>query len=85
MAPNNTGPSAIEKEQIIGMMEKEMEYRVEMFNKLTHTCFNKCVENKYKDSELNMGENSCIDRCVSKYWQVTNLVGQLLGNSRPPM
>ncbi|PON69336.1 Mitochondrial import inner membrane translocase subunit [Trema orientale] len=52
---------------------------------LTHTCFNKCVEKKYKESELNMGENSCIDRCVSKYWHVTNLVGQLLGSGRPPM
>ncbi|KAH0635251.1 mitochondrial import inner membrane translocase subunit TIM10-like [Solanum tuberosum] len=76
-------PSDLEKEQIFSMAEKEMEYRVEMFNKLTHTCFKKCVENKYKDSELNMGENSCIDRCVSKYWQVTNLVGTLLGNTRP--
>ncbi|KAM7522118.1 hypothetical protein LguiA_012020 [Lonicera macranthoides] len=61
---------AVNKEQIFGMAEKEMEYRVELFNKLTHTCFNKCVEKRYKDPELNMGENSCIDRCVSKYWQV---------------
>ncbi|XP_051152851.1 retrovirus-related Pol polyprotein from transposon TNT 1-94 isoform X3 [Andrographis paniculata] len=70
MAPSN-GPSAAERDQLIGMMEGEMEYRVEMFNKLTHTCFNKCIENKYKDSELNMGENSCIDRCVAKYRQVS--------------
>ncbi|XP_031385053.1 mitochondrial import inner membrane translocase subunit TIM10 isoform X1 [Punica granatum] len=69
MAASNAGPSALEKEQIFGMAEKEMEYRVELFNKLTSTCFNKCVEKKYKESELNMGENSCIDRCVSKYWQ----------------
>ncbi|XP_052172595.1 mitochondrial import inner membrane translocase subunit TIM10-like [Diospyros lotus] len=84
MAGNNPA-SAIEKEQIFGLAEKEMEYRVDLFNKLTQTCFSKCIENKYKESELNMGENSCIDRCVSKYWQVTNLVGQLLGSNRPPM
>ncbi|KAG0466599.1 hypothetical protein HPP92_018179 [Vanilla planifolia] len=52
--------------QLLKKAEKEMEYRVELFNKLTHTCFNKCVEKRYKESELNMGENSCIDRCVSK-------------------
>ncbi|KAK3037494.1 hypothetical protein RJ639_031988 [Escallonia herrerae] len=45
-------------EQIFGMAEKEMEYKVDLFN-------------RYKESELNMGENSCIDRCVSKYWQVS--------------
>ncbi|XP_027109718.1 mitochondrial import inner membrane translocase subunit TIM10 isoform X1 [Coffea arabica] len=87
MAANSAPPPppGIDKELILGMAEKEMEYRVELFNKLTHTCFNKCVEKRYKESELNMGENSCIDRCVSKYWQVTNLVGQLLGSGRPPM
>ncbi|KAF3779288.1 Mitochondrial import inner membrane translocase subunit [Nymphaea thermarum] len=58
MATNNT-PTAFDKEQIIGMAEKEMEYRVDLFN-------------RYKESELNMGENSCIDRCVSKYWQAGN-------------
>ncbi|KAK3018964.1 hypothetical protein RJ639_003383 [Escallonia herrerae] len=57
MATNST-ISALEKEQIFGMAEKEMEYKVDLFN-------------RYKESELNMGENSCIDRCVSKYWQVS--------------
>ncbi|AQK61849.1 mitochondrial import inner membrane translocase subunit TIM10 isoform X1 [Zea mays] len=74
------GPTNLEKEQMFGMAEKEMEYRVDLFNRLTKTCFEKCVEKRYKEAELNMGENSCIDRCVSKYWQVTNLVGQMLGN-----
>ncbi|XP_008811487.1 mitochondrial import inner membrane translocase subunit TIM10-like [Phoenix dactylifera] len=80
-----SAPTNIEKEQIFGMAEKEMEYRVDLFNRLTATCFDKCIEKRYKESELNMGENGCIDRCVSKYWQVTNLVGQLLGSNRPPV
>ncbi|KAF6161003.1 hypothetical protein GIB67_007644, partial [Kingdonia uniflora] len=85
MAGNASAPSGVDKEQIFGMAEKEMEYRVDMFNRLTHTCFNKCMEKRYKEAELNMGETSCIDRCVSKYSQVTNLVGQLLGSNQPPV
>nr|XP_043636586.1 mitochondrial import inner membrane translocase subunit TIM10-like [Erigeron canadensis] len=84
-ANNNNMQAAMDKEQIYMMAQTEMEYRVELFNKLTNTCFSKCVENRYKESELNMAENTCIDRCVSKYWLVTNLVGQLLGSGRPPM
>ncbi|KAK6646100.1 hypothetical protein PHAVU_L008843 [Phaseolus vulgaris] len=68
----NISPDVLDKEQIFGMAEKEMEHRVESFN-------------KYKEPEINMGENSCIDRCVSKYWQVTNLIGQLLGSGKHPM
>ncbi|XP_029122594.1 mitochondrial import inner membrane translocase subunit TIM10 isoform X6 [Elaeis guineensis] len=71
--------------QIFGMAEQEMEYRVDLFNRLTKLCFDKCIDKRYKETELNMGENSCIDRCVSKYWQVTNLTGQLLASNRPPM
>ncbi|KAK4706871.1 hypothetical protein R3W88_016075 [Solanum pinnatisectum] len=84
MAANNL-PREVDAEQIFGMAEKEMEYRVEFFNKLTHTCFNKCVEKKYKEGELYMGENTCIDRCVSKYQQVTNIIGQMLANGGRPM
>ncbi|XP_006657583.1 mitochondrial import inner membrane translocase subunit TIM10-like [Oryza brachyantha] len=79
MAPKGQ-PVNMQKEQMFGLAEKEMEYRVDLFNRLTQTCFSKCIEKRHKEAELNMGENSCIDRCVSKYWQVTNLVGQMLGN-----
>lgn len=78
---NNSKP-ALDKEKIIGTATSEMEYRVDLFNRLTHTCFSKCVEKRYKDGELNLGENSCIDRCVSKYWQVNNIIGHLLAYGR---
>nr|VDD14112.1 unnamed protein product [Brassica rapa] len=52
---------------------------------LAQTCFSKCVDKRYKEAELNMGDNSCIDRCVSKYWQVNGMVGQLLSAGKPPM
>ncbi|OEL25040.1 Mitochondrial import inner membrane translocase subunit TIM10, partial [Dichanthelium oligosanthes] len=66
---------------MFGMAEKEMEYRVDLFNRLTQTCFDKCVEKRYKEAELNMGENSCIDRCVSKYWQASLLILFLFADS----
>ncbi|XP_009144367.1 mitochondrial import inner membrane translocase subunit TIM10 isoform X1 [Brassica rapa] len=84
MAAPSPIPAGISKEQAFSMAQTEMEYRVELFNKLAQTCFVKCVDKRYKEAELNMGENSCIDRCVSKYWQVNGMVGQLLSAGKPP-
>lgn len=75
----------VDKDEIYMMAQQEMEYRVALFNALTSNCFDKCVERKYKDADLNVGENSCIDRCVSKYWQVTGIVGNMLGAAKPGM
>lgn len=76
------GMPALDKEKIIGTATSEMEYRVELFNRLTYTCFSKCVDKRYKDNELNIGESSCIDRCVSKYTQVNNIIGNVLAYGR---
>ncbi|KAK9186277.1 hypothetical protein WN943_026641 [Citrus x changshan-huyou] len=86
MAANN--PMGVDKEQAFGMAETEMEYRVELFNRSYEIIakFLNVTNVRYKESELNMGENSCIDRCVSKYWQVNSMIGQLLSaGGRPPM
>eukprot|EP00983_Pelagomonas_calceolata_P033805 1059003-Pelagomonas_calceolata.AAC.5 len=34
---------------------------------------------EFKEGSLSVGENSCVDRCCAKYWQVVAIVGQLLG------
>ena len=36
------------------------------YNKLINSCFKKCVV-KYSDSDLSVGEMTCVDRCAWKY------------------
>jgi len=43
------------------------------------SCYEKCIDKKFKDGDLNVGENSCVDRCTAKYWQSVGIVGQMLG------
>jgi import inner membrane translocase subunit TIM10 len=45
-------------------------------------CYDKCMDKRYKDGDLSVGENTCLDRCASKYWATTSIVGQLLGASQ---
>jgi import inner membrane translocase subunit TIM10 len=59
-----------ERQKAFDIAKQEMEYRVDLFSRLTGACYDKCVDRKYREGELNIGENSCIDRCTSKYWQV---------------
>lgn len=42
---------------------------------MVDTCYEKCVLKVKSEPELNVGEMSCIDRCVSKYLEVHEKVG----------
>lgn len=46
---------------------------------MVSSCFSKCMDKKFKEGDLNLGETSCVDRCSHKYWQTTAVVGGLLG------
>ena len=41
-----------------------------MFNRLSQSCFKKCVPHDYRESDLNKGESVCLDRCVAKFFEV---------------
>jgi import inner membrane translocase subunit TIM10 len=50
--------------------------------RMVGNCYDKCIDRRYKDGDLSVGENTCLDRCSSKYWACTSIVGQLLGASQ---
>ncbi|WOL14933.1 Mitochondrial import inner membrane translocase subunit TIM10 [Canna indica] len=82
---DKTSSVDLRKEQNLVTIEKEVEFRVDLYNRVVKTCFDKCIEKRYKESELYIGENSCVDRCVSKYSQVNNIIGQILASQRESM
>jgi import inner membrane translocase subunit TIM10 len=66
-----SGPSALD----IAKMEAEL--LSDTFNKMTKTCFTKCVA-KYNESDLQVGEMTCTDRCVGKYMQASDKIADTL-------
>ena len=62
----------------------EAEVMTEMFNKMSSSCWKKCVV-KQTDGELSVGEMSCVDRCVGKYMQAQEKIGEVLHNFEAQM
>ncbi|KAL8898529.1 MAG: hypothetical protein Q9207_006656 [Kuettlingeria erythrocarpa] len=66
-------PSSAEK---IAAAETEMEMIAEMMNRLNQSCVKKCVPPEYREGDLNKGESVCLDRCVSKFFDVQMKVSE---------
>lgn len=47
---------------------------------LTHSCAKKCIPPEYREGELNKGESVCLDRCVSKFFEVNMKVSEKMQN-----
>jgi import inner membrane translocase subunit TIM10 len=65
------GPSAL------SVAKMEADLLSDMFGKMGHTCFKKCVT-RYTDGEMSVGEMTCVDRCVGKYLMAQERVGNNL-------
>ena len=66
------------------LAKTETEVLTDMFNKMSSTCFKKCVV-KYPDNELAVGEMACVDRCVGKYLMAQTKVGEVLSEFNEQM
>ncbi|MCJ1325165.1 protein transporter tim10 [Thelotrema lepadinum] len=66
-------PTSAEK---IAAAETEIEIVSDMFNRLTQSCAKKCIPADYREAELNKGEAVCLDRCVSKFFEVNMKVSE---------
>ncbi|MCJ1409104.1 protein transporter tim10 [Ptychographa xylographoides] len=70
-------PSSAEK---IAAAETEIEMVSDMFNRLSQSCAKKCIPSDYREADLNKGESVCLDRCVSKFFEVNMKVSEKMQN-----
>lgn len=60
------------------VQELEIEMMTDMYARLTAACHKKCIPPKYREADLQKGEAVCIDRCVAKYLEVHERIGNKL-------
>lgn len=66
-AAASLSPEVLQLEQQIEMMDM-------VFMRSMKQCSRKCIPSTYHDGELNKGEAVCAQRCLSKYFEVLELV-----------
>ncbi|KAI0786032.1 Tim10/DDP family zinc finger-domain-containing protein [Abortiporus biennis] len=74
-SPQPTGSINPER---VEMALQELDMITDVFNKLVSSCHAKCINTRYAEGDLNKGESVCIDRCVSKFFEVNKKVGEKL-------
>ncbi|KAI9882341.1 MAG: protein transporter tim10 [Watsoniomyces obsoletus] len=60
----------------VAAAETEVEMISDMFNRLVESCTKKCIPRDYREGDLNKGESVCLDRCVSKMFEVNVKVSE---------
>ncbi|GJE87796.1 Tim10/DDP family zinc finger protein [Phanerochaete sordida] len=73
----NTPAGGVNPERV-EMALQELDMITDVFNKLVTSCHTKCISARYAEGDLNKGESVCIDRCVSKFFEVNKKVGEKL-------
>ena len=46
------------------------------FVRLVQSCSKKCLDNTFREADLNKGESVCLDRCVAKFFEVNVKVSE---------
>ncbi|KAJ5678378.1 uncharacterized protein N7477_004011 [Penicillium maclennaniae] len=70
------GQPKMSSEQKLAAAETEVEMISDMFNRLNESCAKKCIPADYREGDLNKGESVCLDRCVSKFFDVNIKVSE---------
>ncbi|KAG8997298.1 protein transporter tim10 [Tulasnella sp. JGI-2019a] len=70
------GPSGQINSQAIDVAVAELDMITDIFNRVVSSCHAKCINQRYMEGDLLKGESVCIDRCVSKFFEVNKKVGE---------
>lgn len=68
----------VDPSQMKLLAELEIEMMSDMYNRMTASCHKKCIPSRYDSPELLKAESVCIERCVAKYLDIHERVGQKL-------
>lgn len=77
-----TGQYATVDPEKVKLASIQFEATSTTFNNVLSTCTKKCMGHEYGEADLNTGEQSCADRCVSKFFQANQKIGRSVQYNR---